>query len=135
MKQEKRDIYTCKWKNIPIKIQAGLLPYNAVKIPPWSAVLPTSNRIFLSQLPLSTRMASTPPTDGAPSTEPHNPKAPADVASSSEPLSPKPPADEVPEEPQKPARDPRYPLTVAYCPETLLPAELHEFVSRNQFEK
>lgn len=36
---------------------------------------------------------------------------------------------------QGPARDPRYPLTVLYCPISTLPAELHEYIPRNQFEK
>lgn len=34
-----------------------------------------------------------------------------------------------------PTRDPRYPLTVIYCPICSLPPELHEYHSKNQFEK
>lgn len=34
-----------------------------------------------------------------------------------------------------PVRDPRYPLAVEYCPISTLPAELHEFLPPNQFEK
>lgn len=34
-----------------------------------------------------------------------------------------------------PVRDPRYPLTVAYCTVCTLPAELHEYHSNSQFEK
>lgn len=41
----------------------------------------------------------------------------------------------VPAEEQGPIRDPRYPLTVAYCTACTLPAELHEYHSNTQFEK
>lgn len=39
------------------------------------------------------------------------------------------------DEPQGPQRDPKYPLNVVYCSVCTLPAELHEYHSRNQFEK
>ncbi|PXF49725.1 Translation machinery-associated protein 22 [Gracilariopsis chorda] len=37
--------------------------------------------------------------------------------------------------PQKPERDPRYPLSVLYCPVCTFPPELHEYHSRTHFEK
>lgn len=43
------------------------------------------------------------------------------------------PTDQQEEETSK--RDPRYPLHIPYCPFCTLPAELHDFVSKNQFEK
>lgn len=39
------------------------------------------------------------------------------------------------EEPQGPQADPRYPLKVQYCSVCTLPAEVHEYHSRNQFQK
>lgn len=39
------------------------------------------------------------------------------------------------DEPQGPQRDPRYPLTITYCSVCTLPPEVHEYHSRNQFEK
>lgn len=39
------------------------------------------------------------------------------------------------EEDTGPKRDSRYPQTVPYCPSCTLPAELHEYNSKNQFEK
>ena len=43
------------------------------------------------------------------------------------------PTDQQEEEGSK--RDPRYPLHIPYCTSCTLPAELHDFVSNNQFEK
>lgn len=45
------------------------------------------------------------------------------------------PEGDAPSEPEKPARDPRYPLNVLYCPISSLPVELLEYLSGKQFEK
>lgn len=63
------------------------------------------------------------------------PSAVATKTADPAPSEPAPEAEATTVEDTGPVRDPRYPLAVEYCPISTLPAELHEFLPQNQFEK